>query len=252
MPTVSRFAASLVLAVLTLPVGSSADADSRAQDNSKGDHPAEGALAELPALDSIAAQLDLRIAPPRNAYAITGDFLPPFLQAVLLAWNREFPQTPLSANSIIFVIRPSDFYSDLDPNQRNWLASREMLGIRNFPLIINPLTPGDDWYLRAQKEWREGNQDPIYVLLTSLHHEIVHTQQAGDERQAYKAALDLFEAFRKQGKLRGAYASACYVLLRARYADLRRHPDQYVQVRIRFQQQDVALLVRSRDASPLP
>ena len=155
----SRFAASFVLAVLTLPVGASADADSRAQDNSKENRPAEVALAELPALDSIAAQLDLRVAPPRNAYAITGDFLPPFLQAVLLAWKREFPQTPLPPNSIIFVIRPADFYSDLDSNQRHWLASCEMLGIRNFPLIINPLTPGDDWYLRAQKEWREGNQD---------------------------------------------------------------------------------------------
>jgi hypothetical protein len=93
---------------------------------------------------------------------------------------------------------------------------------------------------------------PRRDLLTSLRHEIVHTQQGGDGRQAYKAALDLFEAFRKKGKLRSAYASACYVLLRARYADLRRHPDQYVQVRLRFQHQDVALLVRSRDASPLP
>ena len=195
-------------------------------------------------------ELDLPEAPPVNAYAVTGDYLPPFVRATLEVWQREFPQIPMSANGVIFVIRPDDFYSDLDSGQRHWLETREMLGIRNFPIVINPLTPGDDWYLRAQKEWRAGNQDAIYVLLTSLYHEIVHTEQSGDERHAYKAALDLFERFRKRGKLCSSYGRSCYALLRARYADLVHHPDQYVQVRIRFHKQNIALLIHSTDVHP--
>lgn len=229
--------------MLTLPIQASAFADFRAQGTLRESR------SELSPSDSLATQLDLRVPPPQNAYAITGDYLPPFLQAVLVAWNREFPKTPLSTNSIIFVIHPDSFYSDLDGNQRDWISTREMLGIRNFPIIINPLTPGDDWYLRAQKEWQSGNEDAVYALLASLYHEVVHTQQSGNERQAYKAALDLFERFRKQGKLRSSYGRSCYALLRNCYADLLHHPDHYIQVRVRFQQQTVALLVRSTDAS---
>jgi hypothetical protein len=194
--------------------------------------------------------LNLPEAPPADAFAVTGDYLPLFVRETVQLWQHEFPDIPLTANGVIFVIRPDAFYADLDPGQRLWLATREMLGIRNFPIIINPLTPGDDWYFRAQREWRAGNRDAIYVLLTSLYHEIIHTDQSGDERQAYQSALDLFEHYRKQGKLRTAYGRMCYALLRARYADLVHHPDRYVQVRIRFRQQDIALLVRSPKASP--
>jgi hypothetical protein len=195
--------------------------------------------------------LDLREPPPPDAYAITGNYLPPFLQAVVSAWHSEFPRIPLSANSIIFVIRPTEFYARPNPEEQTWLASREMLGLRNFPIIINPLTPGDDWYLTAQREWKAGNKDAIYVLLTSLFHEITHTQQGTDESAAYHEQLALFERFRKHGKLASPYALACRESLRTRYADLRKHPEQYVQVRLRFQSQAIALLVRAPASSAL-
>jgi hypothetical protein len=167
--------------------------------------------------------------------------LPPFLQAVVGAWQSEFSRIPLSTNSIIFVIRPAQFYSDLNLEQEAWLASREMLGVRNFPLIINPLTPGDDWYLKAQQEWKRGNTDATYILLTSLFHEITHAQEGADESAAYQEHLALFQRFRKRGKLTTPYARACHESLRSRYADLRKHPEQYVQVHLRFQSQAIAL-----------
>ena len=203
---------------------------------------------------SVTTLLDLPKPPPVNAYAITGELLPPFLKAVLFAWQREFPKLPLSANGIIFVIRPSEFYADLDPEQRSWLASREMLGIQNFPLIINPLPPGDDWYLQAQEEWKQGNQDAIYVMLTSLFHEITHTRLAGNERAAYKDQLDLFEQLRRRGKLTSPYARFCLKSLRYRYSDMLKHPDRYVQVQVRFQHKTVALLIHPSKTpqAPLP
>ena len=196
--------------------------------------------------------LDLPTPPPVNAYAITGNLLPPFFQAVLSAWQREFPKIPLSANGIIFVIRPADFYADLNPEQKNWLTSREMLSIQNFPLIINPLTPGDDWYLQAQQEWKRGNDDAIYILLTSLFHEITHMQRGADESAAYKNQLALFDRFRKAGRLASPYAQACHKALRDRRADLLKHPDQYVQVYVHFQNRTTALLVYSPKTSRAP
>jgi hypothetical protein len=194
--------------------------------------------------------LDLREPPPANAYAITGNYLPPFLQAVVSAWKAEFPEISLTTNGVIFVIRPAEFYGGMDAEQEAWLTSREMLGLRNFPVVINPLTPGDDWYLQAQREWKRGNNDAIYILLTSLFHEITHTRLSADEPLAYKEQLALFKRFRKQGKLKSPFARACRQSLSDRYADLRKHPDQYVQVHIRFQSQTVALLVRSTKNSP--
>jgi len=194
--------------------------------------------------------LDLPEPPPADAYAITGNYLPPFLQAVVSAWQAEFPRIPLSTNSIIFVIRPAEFYADLNSEQEVWLASREMLGLRNFPIIINPLTPGDDWYLTAQQEWKRGNTDAIYILLTSLFHEITHARDGADESAAYQQQLALFQRFRKQGKLASPYARACHESLRHTYADLRKHPEQYVQVQVRFQRQTIALLVRSPKTLP--
>ena len=229
-------------------VTSSAAADRPALERAPLEHAGTGLDQE--GIHPSIARLDLPEAPPPDAYAVTGNYLPLFVRETLQVWQREFPQIPLSANSVIFVIRPDEFYSDLDSGQRHWLETREMLGIRNFPIIINPLTPGDDWYFRAQQEWRAGNRDAIYILLTSLYHEIIHTDESGDERQAYKSSLDLFERFRKQGKLRSLYANSCYDLLRNRCADLLHHPDRYVQVRIRFHQQDVALLIRSTGAQP--
>jgi len=188
--------------------------------------------------------LDLPEPPRPEAYAITGNLLPPFLKAVLSAWGREFPDMPLSENSVIFVIRPAEFYSDLDPEQARWLCSREMLGIENFPLIINPLTPGDNWYLRAQKEWKQGNNDAVFVLLTSLYHEIAHTRRSRDELSAYKEQLMLFETLQKRGKLASPYAQACHHLLRDRYADLAKHPEQYIQMTVRLGNRTTAILVR--------
>jgi hypothetical protein len=211
------------------------------------------ARTSLPSMPTrLMSLLDLPEPPPADAYAITGNYLPPFLQAVLKAWGSEFPRIPLSTNSIIFVIRPAEFYSDLNPEQGAWLASREMLGIRNFPLIINPLISGDDWYQRAQQEWKRGNNDAIYILLTSLFHEITHTQDGTDESAAYQRQLALFHHFRKQGKLASPYARACLESLRNTSADLRKHPEQYVQVQVRFQRQTIALLVRSPKTSPTP
>jgi len=101
-----------------------------------------------------------------------------------------------------------------------------MLGIRNFPLIINPLTPDDDWYFRAQQEWKRGNFDAVYILLTSIFHEIAHTQHGADEPVAYKEQLALFEQFARQGKLSSPYAHACRASLRERYLDVKRHPQR--------------------------
>jgi hypothetical protein len=240
---VFRLSAAVVLTVFSWSAPNGFTPDLKMQEQTKNNIPGPAFPTPLTTL------LDLQEPPPANAYAITGHYLPPFLQAVLGAWQREFPNTPLSANNIIFVIRPADFYTDLNPQQENWLASREMLGIQNFPLIINPLTPGDDWYLRAQQEWKRGNDDAIYVLLTSLLHEITHTRFSGDEPAAYKDQLALFERFRKQGKLASPYAHACHKSLISRYADLRRHPEQYVQVQVRFQRQTIALLVRSKTST---
>ncbi len=193
--------------------------------------------------------LDLPAAPPPDAYSITGYLLPPFLQAVITAWNREFPSTRLSANSIVFVIRPDKFYDGLEPPQKAWLMSREMLGIRNFPVIINPLTPQDDWYLRAQWEWKQGNRETIYILLTSLFHEMTHTQTGGTEASAYKDQLTQFETFQRQGKLSSPYARACHKSLRRHYLDLKKHPEQYQQVFVDLQRQDVALVVHAEDTA---
>jgi hypothetical protein len=157
----------------------------------------------------------------------------------------------LSNNSLIFVIRPTEFYADVNAHQKIWLMSREMLGIRNFPLIINPFTPDDDWYFRAQEEWKQGNIDAMYVLLTSLFHEIAHTQHAADELVAYKDQLALFERFEKQGKLSSPYAHMCRASLRERYLDVKRHPQQYRQVLVNLRDQTVALLVRAEAAPPV-
>jgi len=195
--------------------------------------------------------LDLPATPARDAYAVTGDLLPPFLKAVVSVWNQEFPGVPLSNNSLIFVIRPSEFYADLNAQQKIWLMSREMLGIRNFPLIINPLTPDDAWYFRAQQEWKQGNFDAVYILVTSLFHEIAHTQHAADELVAYRDQLALFEHFKKQGKLSSSYAHACRASLRERYLDVKKHPQQYRQVLVKLRDQTVALLVRAEAAPPV-
>ena len=211
--------------------------------------PASAALPPPPT--PLMSLLDLREAPPADAYAVTGTYLPPFLQAVLSEWQSEFPGVPLSTNGVIFVIRPGEFYGGIDPEQKAWLASREMLGLRNFPVIINPLTPGDDWYLQAQREWKRGNNDAVYILLTSLFHEIAHARLSADEALAYKQQMALFERFRKQGKLKSPYARTCHQALSDRYADLRRHPDQYVQVHVRFQSETVALLLHSPKNSPI-
>lgn len=203
---------------------------------------------DLTAETHLSGWIDLSGAPPSNASAVTGELLPPFLRAVLAAWNREFGATPLSNNSIIFVIRPDQFYSGLEPQQKAWLMSREMVGIRNFPVIVNPLTPNDDWYQHAQQEWKRGNPDAIDVVLTSLFHEMAHTQRAGDEPEAYREQLALFERFRKQGRLSSPYAHTCYALLRGHYRDLTTHPERYRRVLVNIQDQSVALLVQARDA----
>ena len=205
-----------------------------------------GPAAEVP-VDS----LDLPATPAGDAYAVTGNLLPPFLKAVVSLWNQKFPGVPLSNNSLLFVIRPSEFYADLNAQQKIWLMSREMLGIRNFPLIINPLTPDDDWYFRAQQEWKRGNFDAVYILVTSLFHEIAHTQHAADELVAYRDQLALFERFEKQGKLSSPYAHACRASLRERYLDVKRNPQQYRQVLVKLRDQTVALLVRAEAALPV-
>jgi hypothetical protein len=242
-----RLTTAIVLSALTcsLPHTATYDLNPRLQEEPKATTPPH-----FPA--PLMTLLDLQEPPPPNAYSITGNYLPPFLQEVVRTWQLEFPRIPLSANSIIFVIRPAEFYSDLNPEQGAWLASREMLGIRNFPLIINPLTPGDDWYLRAQQEWKRGNNDAVYILLTSLFHEITHTQDGADESAAYQGQLALFQRFRKQGKLASPYARACHESLRNTSADLRKHPEQYAQVQVHFQGQTIALLVRSPKTLPIP
>lgn len=209
-----------------------------------GETTASASPGSAPAL--LTRLLDLPEPPPPQAYAVTGKLLPPFLMAVLSAWRREFPDIPLSENGVIFVIRPGDFYVDLDPEQARWLTSREMLGIQNFPLIINPLTPGDDWYLRAQREWKQGNDDAIFVLLTSLYHEIAHSRRSEGELSAYKGQLELFETFQKRGKLASPYARGCYKVLRERYLDLTKHPDEYVQMIVRLGNRTTAILLRPR------
>jgi hypothetical protein len=115
-------------------------------------------------------------------------------------------------------------------------------------LIINPLTPDDDWYFRVQQEWKRGNFDAVYILLTSIFHEIAHTQQGADEPVAYKEQLALFEHFARQGKLSSPYAHACRASLRERYLDVKRHPQRYRQVLVNLQQQMVALLVPAEAA----
>jgi hypothetical protein len=242
-----RLTTAIVLSALTcsLPHTATYDLNLRLQEEPKATTPPH-----FPA--PLVTLLDLQEPPPPNAYSITGNYLPPFLQEVVRTWQLEFPRIPLSTNSIIFVIRPAEFYSDLNPEQGAWLASREMLGIRNFPLIINPLTPGDDWYLRAQQEWKRGNNDAVYILLTSLFHEITHTQDGADESAAYQGQLALFQRFRKQGKLASPYARACHESLRNTSADLRKHPEQYAQVQVHFQRQTIALLVRSPKTPPIP
>jgi len=57
--------------------------------------------------------------------------------------------------------------------------------------------------------------------------------------------LALFQRFRKQDKQATPYAHACQESLRSRYADLRKHPEQYVQVHVRFQSQAIALWVHA-------
>ena len=207
-------------------------------------------------LDSVAVPvtklLDLPEPPPQDSYAITGKLLPPFLMAVLSAWRREFPDTPLTENGVIFVIQPKDFYADLNTEQTKWLTSREMLSIQNFPLIINPLTPGDDWYLRAQREWKRGNEDAIFVLLTSIYHEFVHSRQSGNELSAYKAQLELFETFQKRGKLVGPYALTCYKVLRDRYLDVTKHPEKYVQVTVQLGRRAAAIHARPHEPAISP
>jgi hypothetical protein len=213
--------------------------------------PARGSLPSPTALVPVAASLDLPAAPAADAYAVTGELLPPFLKAVVSVWNQEIPGIPLSINSLIFVIRPTQFYADLDAQQKIWLMGREMLGIRNFPLIINPLTPDDDWYFRAQQEWKQGNYDAAYILVTSLFHEIAHTQRAADEPAAYKDQLALFERFEKQGKLSSPYAHECHASLRERYLDVKRNPQRYRQVLVNLQHELVALIVPAEPAPPL-
>jgi hypothetical protein len=204
----------------------------------------------LSEINPTSASLNLP-AVPADAYAVTGALLPPFMKAVVSSWNQEFPNVPMTTNSLIFVIRPGEFYAGLDGRQKAWLMSREMLGIRNFPLIINPLTPGDVWYLRAQQEWEQGNSDAVYVLLTSLFHEIAHIQHAANEPAAYKDQLLLFERFEKQGKLSSRYAHECHASLREAYLDLKRHPQLYSQVFVTVQHQRFAVLVRAETAPPL-
>jgi len=213
--------------------------------------PARGSLPSPTAVVPVAASLDLPAAPAADAYAVTGELLPPFLKAVVSVWNQEIPGIPLSINSLIFVIRPTQFYADLDAQQKTWLMGHEMLGIRNFPLIINPLTPDDDWYFRAQQEWKQGNYDAAYILVTSLFHELGHTQHAADEPAAYKDQLTLLERFEKQGKLSSPYAHACHASLRERYLDVKRNPQRYRQVLVNLQHRMVALTVPAEPAPPL-
>jgi hypothetical protein len=240
--------APLLLILLVGSAGLAAPAELHSQELglSRG---SPAATSDSASVALVTALLDLPAAPPPDAYSITGYLLPPFLQAVIAAWNREFPSTPLSANSIIFVIRPDEFYDGLEPPQKAWLMSREMLGIRNFPVIINPLTPQDDWYLRAQWEWKQGNREPIYILLTSLFHEMTHTQKGGTEAAAYKDQLKQFETFQRQGKLSSPYAGACHESLRRHYVDLKKHPEQYRQVFVNLQRQTVALVVHAEDTA---
>lgn len=185
--------------------------------------------------------LGLPKEPPPNAYAVTGDLLPPLLQEVVAAWNLEFPGIPLASNSLIFVIRPDEFYSELELQSKTWLASREMLGIPNFPTVINPLTPDDDWYKRAQEEWKTGNRDAVYILLTSLYHELSHTLRGHDDSKAYREQILLFERFRRKGLLRSRYARQCYASLHDVSQNLARHPERYQRVEVRLHGQIIAL-----------
>ena len=105
-----------------------------------GETTASASPGSAPAL--LTRLLDLPEPPPPQVYAVTGKLLPPFLMAVLSAWRREFPDIPLSENGVIFVIRPGDFYVDLDPEQARWLTSREMLGISKFSFDHQPANAG--------------------------------------------------------------------------------------------------------------
>ena len=120
-------------AMILLAVSTASVANRSAVDQEKREQQPWSSSVESSFPTPLETLLDLPTPPPVNAYAITGNLLPPFLQAVLSAWQREFPKIPLSANGIIFVIRPADFYTDLNPEQKNWLTSREMLSIQDFP-----------------------------------------------------------------------------------------------------------------------
>ena len=154
-----RLTAAIVCGFLTWSIPNPSGREAQVQEDAELSPSVQVSARSLPG--SLLSELDLPEAPPTNAYAITGSYLPPFLQAVVVAWRQEFPDISLTTNGLIFVIRPADFYSGLSVDEQHWLESREMLGIKNLPLIINPLTPHDDWYLRAQQEWKNGNNDAI-------------------------------------------------------------------------------------------
>jgi hypothetical protein len=91
---------------------------SRMQDPANRPDSTCGLLPGLAAVVPVATLLGLPAAPAQDAYAVTGDLLPPFLKAVVSVWNQEFPGVPLSNNSLIFVIRPIEFYADLNAQQK--------------------------------------------------------------------------------------------------------------------------------------
>lgn len=176
------------------------------------------------------SRLELSAAPPTDAYAVTGDLLPPFLKEVISVWNRQFHIAVLSTNSVVFVIHPDEFYYGLKSEKKAWLMSRELLGIQNFPLIINPCTPNDAWYLRAQDEWKAGNPDAVDILLTMLFREVSHPQRAEEEREDYAdygEQLALLDRLRKEGRLQSLYALACYASVRDYHLNLIKRADPY-------------------------
>jgi len=64
---------------------------SRMQDPANRPDSTGGLLPGLAAVVPVATLLGLPAAPARDAYAVTGDLLPPFLKAVVSVWNQEFP-----------------------------------------------------------------------------------------------------------------------------------------------------------------
>jgi len=70
-------------------------------------------------------------------------------------------------------------------------AIRDIAGQFRVLLDLQEPPPADAYAITGnylpplQQEWKRGNNDAIYILLTSLFHEITHTQQGADESAAY-------------------------------------------------------------------